>query len=606
MAAFLFFLSVALVVTNREDIRYTLFVDHKMRSNLAADAALDSALQTMRSVPDWESSLSNMPLSFASGAAYKVTWLPWNQPATGDGRHSIPQQVGRSTGIELIATGISGAFRSERHLLLEEFRLADSALVGGRKPHLFAVMGNNLQVLSPAFVWEAVATLHPQFLLRTVSAGGESLHYLAQEQGATPPEIQDFAMITTPEGVRIPGDMANSAMQIPRGHGGNILVLRDNKWDWELLPDPGEQLGGIRAQPTIAQDPSGTAEAKMGGKGWDDLTLDWDTIALSPSALTVDYSYFNGPRIEWYALTGQAAEFSNGKYYCHGTHYFYSGFRFKNSESPGGMVRSQGKDASLFQEPCILEYTASSKTWKPILDFLQVTDPLLEPTILPGLRPGQDSLVVDSSGTVYVKAQDATDHQWYRVTAERLQLAGLPTQPQLHFYNTQPLFFQPRTGSQVPTGTLALNQHDIAAYFPTFFPPRNIAPATVSGASIVPRIEPRLDLTWTYRPNSLTSFQKDLFCLATLMVRYEKPDSSEKVEEQATCLAHFDGENWQILPAGLGLLLPPGSALRSELKLGYSGGPGPATAAERLVLGGYASDKPLLRRYVPVARWGPG
>ena len=48
MSAFLFFLSVAIVVTNREDIRSTLLADHKMRAEFAADGTLDRDIQVMR------------------------------------------------------------------------------------------------------------------------------------------------------------------------------------------------------------------------------------------------------------------------------------------------------------------------------------------------------------------------------------------------------------------------------------------------------------------------------------------------------------------------------------------------------------------------------
>lgn len=67
MSAFLFFLSVAIVVTNREDIRSTLLADHKMRAEFAADGTLDRDIQLMRSNPEWESALNN-GVSFSSGA----------------------------------------------------------------------------------------------------------------------------------------------------------------------------------------------------------------------------------------------------------------------------------------------------------------------------------------------------------------------------------------------------------------------------------------------------------------------------------------------------------------------------------------------------------
>lgn len=607
MAAFLFFLSVALVVTNREDIRYTLFVDHKMRSSLAADGALDAALQVMRSQPDWESQISNLPIQFASGAASRVVWRPWTAPpAGGDARYQVPRMTTRLPAVEVVASGISGAFRSDRHLLLEEFRIADSVLSEGRKPHLFAVIDDKLEVLTPSFTWEGVGELDAEYLINTLSAGGDALHYLARERGATPPELMDFPLTVTPEGVRIPGEFSAAPIQIPKGHGGLGLVLKEAQWDWETLPDPGEQLG-TRVDSNVKPDPSGKAEASAGGKGWDNMTLSWDTIALSPSDLTVDYSFFNGPRLEWYNLAGTVAAFHQGKYYCHGKHYFYSGFRYKNSESPGGMVRSQGKEPSLFEEPCILEYNAESKKWRPILDYLKVTDPELEPTIVDGVRPDIHALMVDEDGKVYTREAGSSSPQWWRVADEKLISASeLPAQAQIHLFRKDKLTLQPRLGAQVPAGLLQLSNYDIAGYLPESLPARNDGPINPEAVGTMNSNEPRLEFFWSYQPALMTSFKTDLYCLVQCTSRYQLPDKPEPVVQQTRCLAHFDGETWQLLPAGFGLLLPSTSSYRSEVKLGYGGGLGKVTTAQRLILGGYATDRPLLRRYVPVARWGPG
>lgn len=604
MAAFLFFLSVALVLTNREDIKYTLFVDDKMRATLAAEGMVDYVLATMRTQQDWESQLSRLNPPFAnSGVTASARVLPLSVANVSNNRYSLPKLgADQLAGFELVVTGQSGLVQSQRHLMLEEFRLADSLLQDGRKPHLFAYMGSNFQVLSPNFSWDTVAAPPTVPLPRTLSAGGSPLHFLAAEAGTKPPEIKDYTKITLPSGIVVPGQFGNSTIQIPVGHGGTALHLEDNTWKWVSLPDPGDQLGTVMQQPQVIP-PTGEVLTGDGSTlDWNKMTVDWDTIAKSPSQLTVDYSHFSGPRINWYSLTGTVAQIGKGRYVCHGIHYFYSGFRFKNTPQAGGNVRSQGKDASLFHEPCILQFDLASQKWTPLLDLLKVSaDPYEEPTIVEGPRPNPNTLLVTAEGVAYTQVAGSQDQTWYEVTAARLQPSSLPHQSQLAVYGNEFLYTEKRWNSDLSEEIRGLNAHDIAAYYPEFLPALNSEPTSQTVVTPTADQEPRLDLYFHVEDTSLTSAGKDLYALVKLITR---PHQTPNGTTQSTrCLAHFDGSRWQLLPAGLGLCLPTTSSYRRVLQADYGGGLGPAVSAQRLILAGYPSDRPLLRRYVPVARY---
>ena len=602
MAAFLFFLSVALVVTNREDIQYTLFVDHKMRANLAAEGMLDYALDIMRNHSDWEGRLANWRPGFASGAQGSVQTRFWSTTPMPNNlsRYSVPKVSGGLAAIELVATATSGPFRSERHMLLEEFRFADSLLTQGGKPHLFALTGNNLQVLTPSFSWEAVGNAPFTPIPGTLSAGGETLHFLAEGQGTKPPEIKDFSKIQVGE-IIVPGpNLTGTPVQIPVGHGGSVLVLKGSKFEWEAVPDPGDQLGSI-VQPSIIPE-----NDSSGATGWDKLTLDWDVIAKSPSQLTVDYSYFNGPRINWYSLTGTRAEVINGNYICHGIHYFYSGFRFKNTPTSDGNVESKGTDNTLFHEPCVLKYNFAEKKWTLLIDFLKVGDPLEEPTIVSGTKPDPNSLVVMPGPRVFCKQAGAADNVWYEVQKDQLQPSNLPKRTPLFALGEEILYCDPRHPNPLSVPLAALNRHDIAPYFPEFLPVMNQSGPYDPKIDLTGEQEPPIQLHWSVLENTFTGYSKDLFCIVKLVSAINPPAGGPPTTTEVSTLAHFDGKRWQLLPAGLGLLLPEKSSFRRELMLNYGGGLGPAVTATKLVLGGYPSEKPLLRRYVPVARWGSG
>src|ERR1700712_697947 len=74
ISAFLFFLSVILVATNRQDILLAISVDHRMRASTAARAGANEALQIMRSNSEWEAKLGkSYKGQMASGAAFNVT-----------------------------------------------------------------------------------------------------------------------------------------------------------------------------------------------------------------------------------------------------------------------------------------------------------------------------------------------------------------------------------------------------------------------------------------------------------------------------------------------------------------------------------------------------
>jgi hypothetical protein len=602
MAAFLFFLSVALVLTNREDIQYTLFTDHKMRCNLAADGTLDYALQVMRTNSNWEEKFKTWRVPFQSGAEGQVSYRPWTEPSVlpGATRFSLPLTPSPSAGIELIATGKSGLFASERHMLLEEFRLADSMLKGDIKPHLVNVSeAGAAMILTPTFTWEKAPATTSKPIMGSLSASAGPVFHLSEDQGSPPPEVKDFALQTV-AGIPMPiPGFPLSSSQIPKGHGAFFLQLKDNNLGWVRAPDPGDQLGGdLTVQAQITPDDGGTAAS-----GWDKITLNWDTLAKTPSELTVDYSYFNGPRINWYSLVGTRAQVLDDEYICHARHYFYSGFRFKNSQAGGGVTHTQYKRPDLFDEPCILSFNLKTQKWKVVLDYLKVDpDPLVEPTIINGLHPDSNSLLVLAGPQVYTHVEGQADNSWYSVGKEQLTLANLPKRASLFSLGNEILYCDPRGDTDVAPPLMALNQHDIAPFFPKFLPVLNEGGTYDAKQNLPGEFEPQLNLRWSIDQASLTGYAQDLYGVARLAVTFTPPAQAPQTV-QASGLAHWDGKRWQILPAGLSRLLPDPTSYKSEMSRDYAGGDGPLTG--KFVLAGYASEKSLLRRYVPVARWGP-
>ncbi len=602
MAAFLFFLSVALVVTNREDIQYTLFADHKMRSRAAAESMLDLALMTMRTQPAWESELKNFRPTFRSGASGWAEVVPFRN----DGSNAqLPFPAPRSgetfsRALELIAKGSSGPFVSERRLVLEEFRLADSLLDGAKRPHLFAVSGTNLRVLTPSMRWDTVEAPGGQTLERSWAADGGSLHGLIEGTGSKPPVIKDFSKQVLPGQIVIPGQFQESQQQIPQGHGAVVLDLKGSKWTWTSLPDPGDQLGKV-TQPSISNDSPLTGDGST--VSWDSLTLDWDTVAKSPSQLTVPYEYFNGPRVEWFGITGQVAAMGNQRYVCHGTHYLYAGLRLKNTQQSNGDVRSQGTDPTLYKEPCVLVYDSQAKTWSVALDYLKVSsDPLVEPTVVPPPHPDPNTLLVTGPGKIYVRVLGETSNAWYQVSQDHLSPSSLPTKPQLFALNEDIYYTEPITEPLTSGIVHKLNRHDVGAFYPENLPIVNPNARYDPRSNFAGELEPPVHLIWSTRLNTLTGKNTDLFALLTLTTFVEAYNGHAPQVKVNQVLGHYDGRQWQLLPSGLPMFLPDNSSFRREWSLFSEGGPGPAVGSSRLILTSYNTNLPLLRRYVPVTR----
>jgi hypothetical protein len=161
----------------------------------------------------------------------------------------------------------------------------------------------------------------------------------------------------------------------------------------------------------------------------------------------------------------------------------------------------------------------------------------------------------------------------------------------------------PRTGLPFKSSLQGLSRYDLSGYFPTFIPARNLS----QPAGFTPQpghnpfaAEARLDLHWNVK-GPVASQGRELYLGVQLMTRPE--GSSDEPKGSAFVLAHFDGEVWQLLPGGLAPMLASDTSYARENRLFYEGSPGAMAGADQLTLGSYASSRPMLRRYVPVARF---
>lgn len=563
MAAFLFFLSVALTVTNREDIRSTLLADHKMRAEFAADGALNYNLQLLRTQPNWEEQLQTLP--FSSGARVTSKWRKLQPPA-----------------IELEVISQASLVTAERRLALEEFRLGDSLAVGANKPHLFAMRKTpdaySHSVLGPNFKWQPLGNLQVSALPDTYVADGGPLFMQAKDEGTIPPTLQDWQPTIDALGVVVNGGFAPTSQQLPRGNGAWTGKLVEDKFSLELLPDPGDLLGRVK-------------QATINGKV--DGVPTFTTVTLAGQPTQLDTSEYQGPCVEWYLLTGTAAAAKDQFYYCHGRHIYTRGVRFRNTagaDPPGSVT-----PGAYYDEPCILRYAPEARTWSIVIDLLKVTDDLSEPIVVDGPRPDVSTLWITESGKIYCR-QIASD-DLVQVVGDRFQTRdGLPGSVLAYRDRLLSLTNDPNDGRG------HLNQNDPAQLLLKLLPGRNLgARINVPDlAGITLEEEPPLDLFWSITP-PITAAKKEIYAIVTCEARvHEQPSQPSRSKVKA--LAHFDGERWQILPSGLATVLP-GSSFFKEVERDYVGKALVVEDLVHLALAGYPTSQPLLRRYSPLVHY---
>ena len=433
MSAFLFFLSVAIVVTNREDIRSTLLADHKMRAEFAADGTLERDIQIMRSNPEWEGAL-NSGVSFASGANVRTSLRRLS-----------------TTMLALDVTADSNLVRAERHWIFEELRLADSLATGSLKPHLFALKGTTWEVLGPNFKWQALGATDTAMLPHTFSANGANVFYQNKDE-ITLPTIQDNQPLMLADGsVSNQGFGPVAGGEDLKGNGPYVVELKEDKFTPTKVtgPDDPTMLGRIK-QPRINGEENGTPT--------------YTTATVNGNTKTIDTSKYEGPVVDAYLLTGTVAGTASNTYYAHATHVYYRGFTFQNdAQGKGNIIQSVGP----LKQPAVLKYDGGAKTWSKVVDLLKVTDDTSEPEILGGPRPDPNYLWVTQSGKVYSRELGTVN----LISANGQQFTqGSPIQGDLFAYQDQLI----SVTKDATTGNNRLSQYDPSTTLLKDVPGRNV------------------------------------------------------------------------------------------------------------------------------------
>ncbi len=518
ISLFLFFLSVALVAQNRQDVLLSVTQEHRLRADAAALAGLELALHVMRTDPEWEARLDGAQGELETGGSWTL------EPPL--------RLTDYPNLLEIRSVGVSGIARLTRRRIVEEIAMASSDTAG---PHLFARTDQGeMAMLGPDFRWTVLGPApDPQSWL--AASGGPLVSHVTTSN-TRPPEIWDL----TTQG------MERVQLQVDPARALARLELTDETASWKDIPSPDQEAAGL----------SRTAQP------------------------IVDGTRYVGPSLDWYTLTGEALVADGNTVWSHANHYFYRGATATISgqgytlETPGRQFRSTAVLAcdlstgrwtivadlmhvsNLREDPDI---TPASGTLVPNPDSLGRVDGRLY-----ALQRGDDGAVLLASGRAWSldRRSPGLSHGLYayagklrlHTTAGDLDgLARIHLSEGLDPWRDLSLERSQVNGSLWDAKTLAFQDRPLR-------PALRIRPSLLGDLA---RADSFLEGGDNDGANCVAVQGRDLYTFVRLQVRYLvepgvsylSPFTPEFLQQYSTrqvaVLGHYDGARWQVWPGGL-------------------------------------------------------
>lgn len=598
IAALLFFMCVVLVSTNRQDISLSLFSEHHLKAELAAESGLNQALQLMRSHSEWEAKLkSNFKGTLSSGAEWSAEVKPYESA-------SVP-----APNPYLVITGIgkSGAVRSEKRLLVEELRLADSIAAKGLKPHLFGLAGTTaagdptLVMLGPSMKWSTVAAPEKP-LWDTFGCNGGPLSILRDKDTvpASPkgPELKDDRATAGLGGFYTYEFGPAFAAQFPASDKLTTLNFETNSMVWRTQPLP--TLLAKVLQSTIDGDVNGKPR--------------FETANLITGPIQVDVSDHMGPVVEWYVLNRARVMSDQDFVYCPATHHIFKGTHAKNViayEGPFAVNRGFNRGEATETDSAILKFDIKRSSWSVYNDCISYKQGDDQFTKAIGPRPDTSPMSLEDRTIVAVANApqrpliQASETGWRSIGANRQE-----QQWGIRYKGYARSLVKDTTNEYSIEGLPALSKS---------FPSRIPAITAMVYSNVNKRYDESTvvseqDIQWTIMPNSTLIAQAgdELYAHGWMSYRPLESLSLTPVDKKITpdpykvsVLMHYDGKHWQALPQGLNNIIwdpkryetidpsmVPISILDATTTVYHLRRP--------VGIAGYVTSANLMRRYVPL------
>lgn len=368
VAVFLFFLSTALLLSNRQDIALSLSMEHKLKADSAARSAAAETYGQLRQLGEFRG-LSGK--GGASGVETRVQLV--EMPATG--------RRGKVVRVHCRATSGPVSSYVTYHLLKNSFLASESGdgkvmLLPQGKDKATAIFANGvLTELGEVLPNGMVAYGGPAFLATAATT---------QSQVAFRDKIPVF-----PESGEGPLKVIDPALTLAPNSGDETVLSRldykGNTFSWTSVPPPtelGTPIPDISDRPVVFKiDASGAWNSvAVAGRGNQLSSYSWYDSQPDTAAIEEAQGLTRGPVIpaigareggsgmptsSWYITRGAIAPSGQGVY-THGWQYLYRPYRGGVPDNVTGISGSR-----LTRWPCLLHYSGEgvwTKVWGPLDD----------------------------------------------------------------------------------------------------------------------------------------------------------------------------------------------------------------------------------------------
>ncbi|MFA7479168.1 MAG: hypothetical protein WC314_01595 [Vulcanimicrobiota bacterium] len=606
IAIFLFFLSVALIWTNRQDIALSLSMEHKLKAQSAARSAAYEAYYRLRK----QGTLAGFSQgTLSNGVEYDVE-LVGKEASNQRGEVLLVRARGKSGPVtsyltlHLLDVSIAGKENEERTRVLffpgaggsEEGAQAEqdeaaATVEGGGGSALFGDF--KLAEGGPGLISGIMANQGPAFV--------------AEEGEVEPPSFYDYIPAFTGTFLQAWGPVQVVAPAYPTLSGSRTTTLRTleykgDEFIWKVI-EPPEDLGDPLPEGAIDLFEMGAPNNST----WTNASvliknvftgLDYELCAIStawkvkkppaedpsdienplytaepqPVGPLVDWSSVRSPGKQEKFQTRGAAYPVKQSVYSHGWHLLYQPHDGSFPSPPTVLDGSM-----LTRWPCVLKFTIGGKwekVWTPLDSSGAVTSVH---------RPDPRVLAVTSTGVIYSATEPEEGQQRRLLTLDgRNAILGDPLpEGKLIVYNDQP-YLVSEDPEEPPLRHLAGAEHIDFESLPELLPEIHGEVVDVSGTEklilgigggyagepldstrrLSYTARPRYDFTYSLDPASPIAVDgSDLWAVVNVLVEESEPSAEKGYldgpyrEGTKKTLARYDGKRWHILPNGLRALL---------------------------------------------------
>lgn len=611
ISVFLFFLSIALIWTNRQDIQLSLAMEHKMKGEAAARSGAMRVYATLRNVGQppvaMEGTLDN-------GAAWKAELV--ELPAEGD----------RGPLVLLHCRGTSGPLSSYYTMHLLKTDLGHPANAPERSlAFLKPTGGGTLKVGSeqrassgspeeqkqssepvPPELSSSAKFLDAEFMLKSVDlAMGEGVDSAAAYQGPLfmsvnstllPPKfpLQAVAYIPvfslTTGALKAFGPVVLNAPPVTEKALSVLTVVQGDQLKWEMIPYPESDEDPPQPAPIAAldfQDPNGSKWNTLGVHALEELGVTHSWRDEQPATREADeaselgtgepFEIEIGKAIEWgaarptpakrgYALRGSIAAYKDNVY-SHAWEYLY--LHYDGGPLAPPIPPTAG--SVMIRWPCVRKYNLESKKWTTAWSGLKDNGDVFSKEV-----PSDLALVANNEGVCWALSSDDPPRLLRLDPSGSVQVGPEVPSQKIFLYKEQPytVSIDPKepgirnlvTKNLIGFDSLPAKIPEIAGPLIAEMPDEESNPG-LSPLEISPLSgDPELPQMRTVRCPYEIRYEVDPDCspasdgddlYVNLKITVSKQAASYEVlgkfdfNSGGTILARYDGQRWHILPHGL-------------------------------------------------------